>query len=68
MMEIDVSDDGISEPHSGAESEEPMEPGAPVSEEELGLDSDYEEELPPLRPANRRRKRRRLKECQTAAE
>ena len=42
MMETEDCDDGASEPHSGAESAEFMEPGDQVSEEEPGFDSDYE--------------------------
>ena len=67
MMEADASDAGTSEPHSGEESVELMEPGDPVSEEEPGQDSDYEEELPP-RLATRRSKRRRAEDSQIADE
>ena len=68
VMETEAPDNSASGLHSGAESVESREPGDPVSEEEPVLDSDYEEELPPPRPAKRRRKRRWADDNQIAAE
>ena len=59
MQEEDAAESDLSELLSGDESEEALAPGDVLLEEEAEMDSDYEDERPPPKPAHRRGKRKR---------
>ena len=59
MVEADADDSDLSELLSGDESDGALPPGDVLLEEEAEIDSDYEDERPPPKPAHRWGKRKR---------